>query len=82
MQGLLKDYMHIIFNYGHNSKVKSSYLKELLMKEFGESLGFHQCSQKHVSELVYDTTAGGTYIEAAISSLGVSNDQLTMHIAT
>jgi len=49
--------LRIIFNHGHNSKVKSSYLKELLMKEFGESLGFHQCSQKNVSELVYDTTA-------------------------
>ena len=81
LQGLLNDYRRIISNYGHNSIVKSSYLKELLLKEFGESIGFHTRNQKNVSELVYDTTAGGTYIEAAISSLGVSNDQLAMSFA-
>ena len=81
LQGLLNDYKRIISNYGHNSIVKSSYLKELLKKEFGESIGFHVRSQKNMSELVYDTTAGGTYIEAAMSSLGVSSDQLAMNVA-
>ena len=81
LQGLLKDYKRIISNYGHNSIVKSSYLKELLIKEFGEGIGFHERHQKNVSELVYDTTAGGTYIKAAISSLGVSNDQLAKTFA-
>ena len=82
LQGLLKDYTRIISNYGHDSIVKSSYLKDILTKEFGESIGFHQRDQKNVSELVYDTTAGGTYIEAAISSLGVTDDQLTLNIAS
>jgi len=81
LQGLLQDYKRIISNHGHNSVVKSSYLKEILVNEFGEDIGFHERIQKNVSELVYDTTAAGTYIEAAISSLGVSNDQLVMNVA-
>jgi len=61
LQGLLKDYKCIVANYGHHPQVKSSYLKELLQEEFDDSIGFHQCIQKNVSELVYDTSAGGTY---------------------
>lgn len=82
LQGLVNDYTRIISNYGHTSIVRSSYLKMLLVNEFGDTIGFHERQQKNVSELVYDTTAGGTYIEAAISSLGVSNDQLIKNIAS
>ncbi len=81
LQGLLQDYKRIISNYGHNSEVKSSYLKEILTQEFGKYIGFHERNQKNESELVYDTAGAGTYIEAAISSLGVSNDQLLMNVA-
>ena len=35
-----------------------------------------------MSELVYDTNASGTYIGAAISSLGISSDQLAMNFAS
>jgi len=66
LQSLLQIYKRIISNHGHNSVVKSSYLKEILIKEFGEDIGFHECSQKNVSELVYDKTAVGTYVEAAV----------------
>ena len=38
LQGLLKDYKRVVANYGHDPQVKSSYLKELLQKEFGESI--------------------------------------------
>ena len=82
LQGLMKNYMRIISNYGHNSTVQSSYLKELLVKEFGESIGFHERNRKNVSELVYDTSAGAAYIEASISSLGVSNEQLILNVAS
>ena len=34
-----------------------------------------------VSELVYDTSAAGSYLEAVVSSLGISNDQLVMNVA-
>ena len=82
LQSLLNDYKCIISDYGHNSTVKSSFLKELLINEFGEGIGFHQRNQKNVSELVYDTTASGTYIGAAINSLGVSSDQLAINFAS
>jgi len=36
VQSLLQDYKRIISNHGHNSIVKSSYLKEIFIKEFGE----------------------------------------------
>ena len=46
LQSLLNDYTRITSDYGHNSTVKSSFLKELLKNEFGEGIGFHQCNQK------------------------------------
>ena len=42
LQGLLRDYKRIISNHGHNSLVKSSYLKEILIKEYGQNIGFHE----------------------------------------
>ena len=78
LQGLLVDYNRIVTNHGHSSIVKSGYLKEILPKEFGKDIGFHVRTQKNVSELVYDTRAAGISIEVAISSLGVSDDQLKM----
>ena len=82
LQSLLNDYKRIISDYRYNSTVKSSFLKELLINEFGEGIGFYQRNQKNVSELVYDTTASGTYIGAAINSLGVSSDQLAMNFTS
>ena len=81
IQSLLSDYKRIISNFGYNSIVKSSYLKAILTKEFGDSIGFQERHQKNMSELVYDTTAGGTYVEAAMSSLGISDEQLLMNVA-
>ena len=70
LQGLLMDYKRITSNYGYYSTVKSSFLKEILVKEFGDDIAFHDRSQKNASELVYDTRAAGSYLEAAMSSLG------------
>lgn len=81
VQSLLQDYQRIISNHGHYSKVKSSYVKDILMKEFEEDIGFHQRSQKNASELVFDKTAAGTYVEAALSSFGISDDQLVKNVA-
>ena len=66
LQGLLIDYKRIISNFGHDSVVKSSYLKKILVKEFGEGIGFHERLPKNVSEVVFDAAAGGTYMEAAL----------------
>jgi len=81
LQSLLQDYQRILSNHGHNSIVKSSYLKDILISEFGDDIGFHERIQKNISELVYDKTAASTYIGAAISSFGISNDQLVMNVA-
>lgn len=52
-----------------------------MIKEFEEDIGSHVRILKNMSELVCDTRAAGTYIEAAISSLAVDDDQLKMNVA-
>lgn len=81
LQGLLQDYKRIISNHGHNPTVKSSFLKEILLKEFGNDIGFHKRIQKNASEVVYDTTAAGSYVEAILSLFGISRDQLVKNVA-
>ena len=61
--------------------VKSSYIKDILTREFKGKIGFHSRPQKILSELVYDTSAGGSYVEAALSSIGVSSEQLVCNVA-
>jgi len=63
----------MLSNHRHNSIVKSSYLKDILIREFGDDIGFHERIQKNISELVYHKTAAGTYVGAAIPTLGMSN---------
>lgn len=81
VQSLLQDYQRIISNHGHDTKIKSSYVKEILLKEFEEDIGFHKSSQQNVSEMVFDIRAAGSYVEAALSSLGISDDQLVKNVA-
>ena len=81
LQSLLQDYKRITSNHGHNSIVICSYVKGILIKEFAEDIGFHEHSLKKVSELVYDKTSASSYVEAAISSLDISNDQLLKNVA-
>ena len=81
LQNLLDDYKQILSKYGLSlDGIKSSYVKEILIKEFKNSIGFHARPQRNVSELVYDTSAGGSYIEAAITSMGVSDEQLMSNL--
>ena len=82
LQSILQEYNRILSNYGHDSKVKSSYLKEILIKEFQGDIGFQERTQRNMSEIVYDTRAAGTYIEAALLSLGISDEQLLKNIAS
>ena len=56
--------------------MKSSYLKEILTKEYGQSIGFKERPQKNQSEWVYDVAGGGSYIDAAIHSTGISDEKL------
>jgi len=82
LQNLLCDYKRMISNYGHNAIVRSSYVKELLIREFGDDIGFYEKKQRNASELVYDKKAAGTYVEAALLSLGISDEQLLRNVAS
>ena len=47
LQSLLKEYMTIMENYNHSAYgVKSSFLKTLLIREYGDSIGFHVRHQR------------------------------------
>ena len=60
-----------------NLGVKSSYIKEILVHEFGDGIGFYATPpRKNQSEAVYNTIGSSSYIEAVISLLGIDTDQL------
>ena len=50
-------------NHGLDSDVKSCYVKDLLKKEFKDSIGFISNARKNVSELVFDTKGRKSYFE-------------------
>ena len=60
------------------SAVRSSFIKEILRKEFRERIGFHS---RHRSELVYDVSRGSSYVKAVLSSIGISNEHLIYNAA-
>ena len=83
LQGLLREYKSVMGTYGlPNLGVKSSYVKEMLMREFGDGISFHVTPTKNQSEVVYDTSGSTSYIEAVISLLGINNDQLVQNVAS
>ena len=83
LQGLLREYKSIMWTYGlPNLGGKSSYVKEMLVREFGYGIGFHVPPRKNQSEVVYDTSGSSSYIEAVISLLGIDNDKLVQNVAS
>ena len=82
LQSLLRDYIRIISNYGHDSNIKSNYVKQILIKEFGDNIAFYEQPQRNLSDIVYDNNAAGSYVEAALLSLGISDDQLLKNVAS
>lgn len=82
LQSLLADYKRIVSEYGYAvGDVKSSYVKDLLINEYPEKIGFKDRSVLNKSEWVCDVGGGGDYIEAAVSSLGISDEQLLQNLA-
>ncbi len=72
----------IISQFGFpTSGVRSSFIKEILRREFKERIGFHSRPERNHSELVYDVSGGGSYVEAALSSVGISTEQLIHNVA-
>ena len=55
LQLLLHQYRQIAIDYGFDlGKLKSSYVKEVLIKECGDHIRFHERPEKNKSEFVYD----------------------------
>ena len=82
LQSLLKDYSSILSRYGFpTSGIKSSYIKNIMTREFKDKIGFHSRPRMNHSDLVYDTSGSGSYVEAALSSIGVSSEQLVHNVA-
>ena len=82
LQSFLRDYRSIISRYGFpTSGVQSSYIKDILIREFEGKIGFQSRLQRNHSELVYDTSGGGSCFKAALSSICVSSEQLVCNVA-
>ena len=74
VQSILQDYTRTTSNFGYESIVKSSYIKDILMKEFTNDIGFHKSSHKK-------NRGADSYLEAAMSSLGVDTLALLRNIS-
>ena len=82
LQGLLLDYNNIMHNFGYDENItKSSTIKQMIVKAFKNKIGFHDHFVKNTSTIVYNASTGGSYIEAAINSWGVSDEQLLNTVA-
>ena len=76
------DYKRIVGDYGYPvGDIKSSFLKDLLLVEYKNTIGFKERNERNKSELVFDAKGGGDYIQCAISSFGISDEQLIQNIA-
>lgn len=53
----------------------------MLEKEVGDRFGFRVRFQKNQSTIVYDVSNGGSFIEVAINTWGVSEDNLIKYVA-
>ena len=72
-QSLLRDHSCILSRYGFPiSRVTSSYVKDFLTWEFQGKPGFRSHPWKNQNDSVYDTY----YVEAGLSCIGVSSEQL------
>ena len=64
-------------NFGYDSDaIKSSKVKQIIKDKFCDNIGFHNRYIKNESTIVYDTSDGGSYIEAALYSWSISDEQL------
>ena len=50
-------------------------------REFSARIGFYSRHQKNLSDFVFDTYSGGSYIDAAMTSIGISDEQLVRNVA-
>ena len=81
LQSVLHDYKAIVSEHGYPvGNIKSSYMKELLIAEYKDEIGFKERHIKKLSEWVYDTRGGGDYIQCVVNSLGITDEQLVKNV--
>ena len=82
LTGLLMDYKSIATNFGFaTDDYTTAQVKSIIVKEFKDRIGFHKRFQRNQSIIVYNITSGGNYVETAIHSWGVSDEQLLNIVA-
>ena len=55
---------------------------QILEKEFGDAIDFHNQFHKNQGSIVYDVSKGGSYIEAATNAWGISDDDFLHNVAS
>lgn len=81
LEGLLLDYNQIKRNNGMEAMNGTGNVKKMLQTEFKDKIGFHDRFHKNQSTIVYNTSAGGSFVEAAIYAWGISDEQLLHNVA-
>ena len=80
LKGLLEAYNKMLENYNFKKCERTLLLKEMLQKEFGQSICFHDRFQKHQRCIVFDVSKGGMYIEATINFWGISENNMLKNV--
>ena len=63
-------------------KLSFSFVKEVLINEYGDDTGFHKRPEKNKIELFYDKKGGGKYVEAAFNFFGITDKQLILNLTS
>ena len=83
LQWILSSYKLVAGDYGFVVvDVKSGYLKQLLIKQYGDRIAFKEPCQKNQSKWVYDVNKGGSYIDAALYATGISDGHLMQNLCS
>ena len=81
-QSLLLEYKRWASEYGFvSSDIRGSYIKDMLFREYGDLIGFRERKEKNESELVFDRTGGGDYVDMAVNSFGISDEYLVGNVS-
>ena len=76
LKSLTQQYEQIRLNFGIISKIKSSHVKEMLIKEFGGQIGFEERDNVNQSTIVYNKSLTGTYLKSVVDLSGIKTAEI------
>ena len=82
LKRIFGNYNHLLSNHTFPKCERTSKLKSILEKEFGDAIGFHNRFQKNQSSIIYNVSKGGSFIEATINAWRISDDDLLHNVAS